>query len=247
MTNVAVNSAVGDGIGGRSRRLLLLLQQTFGRVCFAKDDTVRVTDRLSHFGKKVENVRVIIQHCAFCDVVIKTRSGRSVQSVVEVFLDRMEPNGPNGDNSWRKIHILSARFLGTAEKALVEDFILQREHGAAAITRIPISLNHVQNVLVEVRKVGKASMTTILTHTIFDAIMEILAGTTLCFAEVMRHGIDAKEANETVELTDSILQRRTTQAPTMDASERKGGCGCLAASGLDHMSFVQNDPPAIVK
>jgi hypothetical protein len=203
MTNIAVDRAIGN-IGGSG---LLLFQPTLG-IRFAKDHTVRVTDRLSHLGKKVENVSVVVQQGSFRDIVVKARSSLSVQGIVEIFFNGMESHCPNGDNSWWKIHILSTSFLRPAKQTLIEDFILQREHCAATISRVAITLNHVQNMLVKVGIVGKSSVTAILACTILDTIMEILAAATLCFAKVMRHGIDTKKANETVELSNPVKGKK---------------------------------------
>jgi hypothetical protein len=129
-------------------------------------------------------------------------------------------------------------------------------------------------MLVKVSIVGKSSVTAILAYTILDSVMKILAATALCFAKVMRHGIDTKKSNETVELSNPvngkrlvdiryyvfqhnvswptyartylpILEWRTTQTPTMDTGERKGRRGSLTAAAFDHVRFVQNDPPDI--
>jgi hypothetical protein len=54
----------------------------------------------------------------------------------------------------------------------VQNFILELEHRSSPIARVTISLNGIQHVFVEIRKVRKGSMTAPLAYSVFHSVME---------------------------------------------------------------------------
>ena len=65
----------------------------------------------------------------------------------------------------------------------------------------------------------------------------------LLVTEVVRVREDPEESDQAVQLTHPILQGGPTQSPLVAAVQGKDCLGCAAASVLDAVGLIQNDPP----
>mmetsp|Transcript_19745 Transcript_19745/g.42556 ORF Transcript_19745/g.42556 Transcript_19745/m.42556 type:complete len:256 (-) Transcript_19745:1122-1889(-) len=198
---------------------------------------------LSHLGEQVKNVSVIVQQRSFSNVIIETRTRGGVQSLVEVLFLRVKLQSTNRNDARWEIHVFRPCFLCSAQQAFIKNFILEQKHGSAAISLVPVPLNNIENLTVEVAIVRKCAMSAVFTNSFFHFVMDTLAIATFCFAEVVRMRFNLQEADQTVELSNSILERGSTQAPTMNSRQCKRSCSSLTRATLDVVRFVQHNPP----
>jgi hypothetical protein len=77
-------------------------------------------------------------------------------------------------------------------------------------------------MLVEVRKVLEASMSTIQAHPILDSIVNAPAAAPLGATEVVSHRVKAEKSYLRVQLSYAILERRSAERPSVDSDQRKG-------------------------
>jgi len=104
---------------------------------------------------------------------------RKPNLLIEVLLDGMKSNRSDRDNARRQVHVFCPCFFGSAEKALVQHVGLQFEHRQPTIPTVPIPLDRVEYMLVEMGEMLEPAVVTILANSVFDSVVDTLAATTL--------------------------------------------------------------------
>ena len=79
---------------------------------------------------------VVVSQVSRAVVVIEARLCLSIEGIVEIFLDWMQSNRSDSDETRRKVHVLCLGFLCATQEALVENLILEDKHGASTIAAI---------------------------------------------------------------------------------------------------------------
>lgn len=103
----------------------------------------------------------------------------------------MKAHVANVDQTRRKIHILGTGFFCTSQQAFVKHFILQRDHCITPYTTVPIFLNRIEHMPVEMGIMGKTTVTTIKANSLLDSIMQITATAAFDAAKIMGHRVKA--------------------------------------------------------
>jgi hypothetical protein len=206
LVTVGVNNEVRmvDGLAHFCQQVLSEIEYEAKSVRMTRTNTSSVGTKADKGTYK--DMRVVVQQRPLSYIVIKTRLRFSVQCVVEVFLDGMQSDWSDRYNSRREIHVLRTILFGSSKQTLVQNFILQNEHRPSTVTSVPITLDRIQNVLVEVGIVRERAVAAILAHALLHAIVDALARALA--TKVVRHRIQPNESDQRVELADAVLQGR---------------------------------------
>lgn len=97
-------------------------------------------------------------------------------------------------------------------------------------------------MFIEMAEVKHRRVSAVVAHTMRKPVVQRLAATALTFAKVIGVWVEPKEADQRVELTDSVLQWSAREAPLVHRIQVEYGSGCGCAAVFDLMSLVKNDP-----
>lgn len=132
---------------------------------------------------------------------------KTYQCLIEILLSLIEAPGSYSYNSRRQLNVVGSSGLGASQQYLVENLLLQSEHGCAAFSDIPTTLDRVQHVLVEVTEMEHHAVAALVAYAFCESIMQRLARAARLLAEVEGVRIHAQEANQRIELAHAVLQR----------------------------------------
>lgn len=108
----------------------------------------------------------------------------------------MKAHVANVDQTRWKVHIFGTGLLRTSQQTLVKHFVFQREHGITPDTRVPVLLNRIEDMLVEMGIMRKPAVPTVEANSLLDSIMQITAPAAFDSAEIVGHGIETQETNQ---------------------------------------------------
>ena len=108
----------------------------------------------------------------------------------------MQSNRSDGYETRREVHVLCFGLLRATQEALVENLVLEDEHGASAVAAVAIPLNWIQHILVEVGVMLDATAAAVLALAVHHSVVERLAVAVLLAAQVVRHWIQTEESDQ---------------------------------------------------
>ena len=103
----------------------------------------------------------------------------------------MKAHVANVDQTRWQVHIFGPGLLRTSQQALVKHFVLQREHCITSDTGIPVLLNGIEDMLVEMGIMRKPTVPTVEANSLLDSIMQVTAPAALHSAKIVGHRIEA--------------------------------------------------------
>jgi hypothetical protein len=89
----------------------------------------------------------------------------------------MQPDCSNVHHSWWQIHIHS--LLGSLKQRFVENLVFQLHHGSAPIILVAPSLDRIENVFIEMRKVSDRCAPTMLAFSVLHPAVDAFTITSL--------------------------------------------------------------------
>ncbi len=111
--------------------------------------------------------------------------------------------------------------------------LLELQHGLPPLTHEARAFDGVQNMLVEVAVVLHHRVSAVIALALREAVVQRLARAALAAAVVVGMRVNTQEANERVQLTHSVLQRRAGETPLVEGDEVEYSLGSAGATVLD--------------
>mmetsp|Transcript_85171 Transcript_85171/g.155225 ORF Transcript_85171/g.155225 Transcript_85171/m.155225 type:complete len:250 (+) Transcript_85171:1273-2022(+) len=206
----------------------------------AVDNEVGVVHSTAQRSEQVEDVGVIVQDCALRYIGTEIHLALPVNALVEVSLLSRKLVLPDGDLQWRQLQVTLLLLLGAPEQHFLENFFTQPLEGFNTCPDVSILDDRSGDLALEVRVVEhaivSASRAMTLTHE-----SATLALTTFCLAVVEGVRSELQEAHQGVQLTDAILQGRSSHAPAEPHWHGPQCVRCLCctvSAAFDAVSFI---------
>lgn len=240
--------------------VLISMQNRLGRL--GLEDQVRMISHLPHARNERENVAVIVEHSAFRRVRVELALNVSEQGLVQFLFLLREIISSHVDDTWWQTKIIRTLELGTAKHQSSQQKPELFESAFSFAIRHSAVLDRLKDLVIPPADVLHRRVTTFLQSSTESAensgndlertISTYLAGTTTdtkpmqtlaiaSLAEVECMRLNADEAYERVQLSNTILQRCSRQAPAETSLQRERSFGRVRGAVFDVVSLVQNN------